>query len=313
MKKIFLFCLIICCFVLMFYSQTFSEVLAQGQNLPSGLVELSYDGNNKSVFGSYELDGEQVFIEVRRGPATPAIMRKCNKDWPLYEIDVRLFDKNGRLFFVQVGGHSPIDQSWMESFNDDFGLTQEEKVSNAQRLFILAQKMVSLLMDVKFTKFLTPEHNAIKGIMPLIESALVFEDVSSKESSVGVASGCTDMHVIEIWKQPAFFGTVNAEHSGTETLCYSGGILYAIWIANNHGTAPGEGSMRKACSNAFSGRCRLSSMPLCSTSYGFTSGKHVCNDDTYIQYYRIKYNTNPSTTGGTCSDSGLRVWAPTCW
>lgn len=48
----------------------------------------------------------------------------------------------------------------------------------------------------------------------------------------------------------------------------------------------------------------------CNTSYGFSTGQHVCNDDSQAQYWNIKNNT--SGTWAVCSDSTLNYWAPYC-
>lgn len=148
---------------------------------------------------------------------------------------------------------------------------------------------------------------------PLIESALVQEVVEGYEEKTNSdSSACSDKHYIEIWRKST---AIIAEHSGTvaKVLGYDGNT-YQIWSACNHGTCPGGGGMMKKCTRTFLNRCGFcQASPNCSTSFGYKSGQHVCNDDTYIQYYRIKYNVTPSKTSGTCSDSSLRMHAPDCW
>lgn len=48
----------------------------------------------------------------------------------------------------------------------------------------------------------------------------------------------------------------------------------------------------------------------CGTSYGLTSGTHVCNDDSQADYWHVKYNGYGSWA--TCGDSTLRASAPSC-
>lgn len=302
-----------------------TSVFAQGQG-QNNFTELSYNSKSRSIFGIFKSDGSQISIETRRGRETSNIMRKADKTTPLYEIDVRLLDRCGRPFFVQVGGHDSIEQSWGSSLDTDFDLTDEEKTVDSQKTFTIAKKMVMSLMGSKFKKGLMPEYEAIKGILPLIESALAIERFENVESEISknllASASCTDRHYIAIWKKGAFFpNNQYGDHSGTVFKVISGGCTYMIWSACNHGTCPGTGGMYLKCSTSFPDRCGLSmAPPMCSTPFQWDQsdwwnddGRHVCNDDTYIQYYRIKYNTNPSTTGDTCSDTYLRRYAPSCW
>lgn len=295
-------------------------VLSSGQD-HDGFVELSHDSKSQSIFGVFEADGVQIFIETRRGRETSAIMRKADKSTPLYEIDVRLLDQYRRPFFIQVGGHDSIEQDWNSSL-EDF-LAEHEKTVGAQKILAVAKKMVVALKSSRFKKELMPEHEAIKGILPLIESALVVERFEDAESFIPkLATACNDQHKIEIWKKGAFFpGNQYGDHSGTVLKTITNGCTYTIWSACNHGTCPGTGGMYLACSTSFPNRCGMSiAPPMCSTPLQWDQrdwwnddGRHVCNDDTYIQYYRIKYNANPDTSGGTCSDTFFRRYAPSCW
>lgn len=303
---------------------TFAEmsrnVMLSENQVPEGLTELYYEGNTLS--GTFSFDGTQIFVETRRGSRTPKAVRDTDPNAPQYEVDIRLLDENGVPFFVQVGGHGPIDSSWVSSFDPllygaEISTEQRnEKEARSQKAFGNATRMIEALRVVKFRRNLVPEYKAILNILPIIESGKMItklEEGNSKSSIGPLVS--SDKHLIEIWKKGAFFGrNIWADHSGTVAkVIFSGGGVYQIWSACNHGACPGS-DMSFKCASVFYDRVGFcQAPPMCSTQYGFSNGKHVCNDDTYIQYYRIKYNSDISTIGGTCSDSSLRTKAPDCW
>ena len=301
-----------------------SAVLSDDQSIPEGMTSLFARGN--SVSGKFEFDGVPLSVETRRGQPTSAIIRRMDPSAPLFEIDVRVLDENEVPIFVQVGGHGPIDASWQNSFDDsvfDERKLAEKSDAITQRAFVNAGRMIAVLKKVKFRNDLLPEYEAIMNLLPIMESGKTVEKWEGfGDNHSSLSSAPTDKHSIEIWKKSAFFpGNIVGDHSGTVAkVISSSGSTYQIWSACNHGTCPGTG-MSKKCVSTFSNRAGFcQAAPMCSTPLQWDQKdwwnddyRHVCNDDSYIQYYRIKYNADPSTSGGTCSDTSLRTYAPDCF
>lgn len=287
-----------------------------------GSLSLSHDSNINLIHGTYEFDKERIFIEIIRGKEISRILRKYDSSLSLYEIDIRLSDQDGFPFFVQVGGHSPVDDEWRFSFKYAEGQKFEEVEKRSKRGLFLTKKMIKAFEKVKMRDDLYFEHKAIKEIKNVIESSLTVIDAKS-ESGLTSASVYTSSHRIEIWSKRAFLpGNILGDHSGTVAkVLNSNGSTYQVWSACNHGTCPGSSDMSLKCAKNFPNRSGFSQLaPMCTSPLQWDQsdwwnddGRHVCNDDTYIQYYRIKYNSNPDTTGGTCSDTTLRQYAPSCW
>jgi len=289
-----------------------NNVLLGKQDCPLGLQELILKDN--SIFGIFEFDGTKIFIETRRGEMISGMKRLMDPTAPLFEIDLRLSDENGFPFFIQFGGHGPIDETWLSEsellLNESTFYDQEISVT---KLLENTERMIESLNTISFRLSLLPEYHALMNILPLIKSGIT-PDKSSGESDSSIQTLTTSSQSIEIWKKGAFFNNnVYGDHSGTVAKATYGGSTYQIWSACNHGTCPGSG-MTKKCSKTFSNRpgfCQAP--PMCISAYGFFPNQHVCNDDSYIQYWRIKNNANPNTIGGTCADSSLRKNAPDCW
>ncbi|MCX6763230.1 MAG: hypothetical protein NTZ97_00635 [Candidatus Moranbacteria bacterium] len=319
MKKFarIILCISVLLFTIILQSATTSaeisdNVLLKEQPYPPGLQELTLNG--QSIFGVFEFDGTRVFLETRRGEMISGARRIMDPTAPLFEIDLRISDENGFPFFIQTGGHGPIDEDWispLEPFQDENIIVEQE--ASADNLLNCAAKMIEALSRIEFRSDLIPEHRAAMNILPIIKSAMS-ADESSDESYEDVQSSSSLAHSIEIWRKNFLFtGNILGDHSGTIAKTIVNGSACQIWSACNHGTCPGSG-MAKKCSKTFTNRTGFCQPPpMCSSAYGFLPGQHICNDDSYIQYYRIRNNANPNINGGTCSDNGLRQYAPDCW
>lgn len=332
MKKITCFilvALVVICAQVTFASASnvvFSKSLDYAND--DGEFSFTHDKDKQQLSGSFTHAGKTTFMEVKRGRQLSEAMRKVNPTFPQYEIDIKLSDQDGRLFFVQTGGDSPMDGSWATSFDNPDSRPVKDKEEAAQKSFKHAKKMTESLKKIQFGDELLPEHAAIMQIQNVVDVVAVGPMATTTKTS-GVSmdamvalSGCTDKHSVEIWRKSAFFpGNVFGDHSGTVAKVLSANnFVYQIWSACNHGTCPGT-DMSLKCSSTYTNRCGFSQAPpMCSTplqwdqsDYWNDDYRHVCNDDSYIQYYRIKYDSNPSTSGGTCSDTTLRQYAPDCF
>jgi hypothetical protein len=169
----------------------------------------------------------------------------------------------------------------------------------------------------------------------IVETDALDEAVVTPPSADGIgvvrqALGSTFTHKVYIKKGPCFFCGDTGEHSAVLLdVYYDGGSYIGSVSTQNHGREATDGSMSTAynCPKTYTGRSVAfpNFQPYistdywlgiygdaggCGTSYGLTSGKHVCNDDSLAQYYNIKYNTTASWS--FCGDSSLAYWAPYC-
>lgn len=304
------------------FSAELSSVIESDAKALNGFTELKHeDGFLKGI---YSAGSEFVTVEVRRGKRTSSIMRSLNPDWPAYEMDVRILDSNDQPIYMQVGGHEPVNPSWSSSFD---ATNQARSVMNpeilgekAEKSYQAAYRMLGDLQRVKFKANLAPEKRALNSAMNVLQTAMSV-DTSLLEPKASVVRGCSDIQTIEVWKKGAFFpGNIFADHSGTVMKTTSGGKVYTVWVAANHGASPGDSSMTRSCYRDYYSRCAQSfAAPMCSTPLQWETKdfynddyKHVCNDDSYIQVQRIKTNASVSTSSGTCNDTTARKSAPAC-
>jgi hypothetical protein len=134
-------------------------------------------------------------------------------------------------------------------------------------------------------------------------------------------------HRVGIFYDPVFWDW--GDHSAVFLEIYD---CYGTFVGSistrNHGreaTDPAMSSVGGACPKTYGGRANA--MPPfqpyvatdtfwygdaggCGTSYGFTSGTHVCNDDSAAEYWNVKYNS--ASSWATCGDAALRQYAPAC-
>jgi hypothetical protein len=287
------------------------DVLEKGQPLPEGMIDLYSKG--EGLFGIFEVAGTRFTLETLRGPQVPDEVRMGDETAPLFEIDLRLIDEKGFPFVVLTGGSSPIDPEWSKP--QDAASTGDPKAMAARSAadFSAAFEALSNLERIKVASDFEPELNTIRNLVPLLRRARIRVQLEDEPGSTAAAAGtkaCDYRHEVDVYDKSTFFGILGARHSGTVGWAlYATGGYRQMWVACNHGTCPGDSAMQALCYYlSAANRCSAYlSAPNCSTSYGFFSGQHVCNDDSYIQYYRIKYDLYPSTSGGTCADSSLRT------
>jgi hypothetical protein len=286
------------------------EVIEKGLPMPDGIVELYCKG--ESIYGVFELDGARIFLQTRRGEMIPEEVREADPTAPQYEIDVRLMSEDGFQFLTLSGGHSPIEVEWRHALEE---MPSVERKALAARDFEAALEMVLRMENAKARADFEPEMRTITGLRTILERATIPIGIREPEKVSDMnAKACDHRWQIEVYQKDAYFDGFPAKHTGT--------VLWDIdpswsatqlWIACNHGTCPGVSPMTYLCGYLTSAsKCSCPSLPMCSTSFGIFPGQHVCNDDTYMQYYRVRYNILLSSTGGTCSDSSLRT-SFSCW
>ncbi len=286
-----------------------SVVLAEGHELREGLTSLSTVPNG--IFGSYEHEGEIVYFETRRGPRTPSFLRRSDPRTPKFEIDVQFMNRDEQPFLIQIGGHAPVDETWVEStaeFRDDAGPQSE---------FVLAAKAIENLAKVTFTREFEPEYRALLGLAPLVASAQVIEKIAegpdAPTPSPQPLSNNTYRHKVEIHDKSCCFGL--GRHGATIGKYIStSGITTTAVITCNHGTCAHQ--MPQKCSWTSPGNRsnHVHNHVSCSTPYNPTSVfGHNSNDDADLQYKAVRENFHPSSTGGTCNNSSRNNYPTNCY
>lgn len=286
-------------------------------------------------------DGAMISFETRRGDPTPQELRDADPSTPPYEIDVRFLDDTGFAFLTIYGGHGAIDPAWVNGPDVSSGTSDERTLNN----YATARAIVTAIKDSGFareassviegTRSWAPERDILVNVaVPALDDLAVIRNVEGDEPEVErhVASrirGKVNVNAvsinnfkwqIEVHKQPIVWTIGLGEHSATLSRSISStGVTQQTIITGNHGTA--ANLMKVSCSWT-STATRPKALPAigsgtdgspyyCRTAYGFTTGRHVCNDDSYIQAQTVRYNMGPMSWV-TCGDSTLRRSAPAC-
>ena len=291
-------------------STRFSTVLALGQELGEGLTSLFTVPNG--IYGSYELDGEIVYFETRRGPRTPKFLRDGDPATPTFEIDVRFINQDGESFLIQIGGDTPLDHTWTEA-------TAEFKTDmQAKTEFELAARTIETLGTLKFSRKFVHERQALLNLAPIVDSAQVIEKIEEAPdqalSAPTLLATNTYRHRVEIHHKSCCFGL--GRHSATTGKYLSRGVTTTAVITCNHGTCANQMALKCSWTSASPGNrtSHVHNHISCSTPYNATSVYgHNSNDDTDIQYRAVRDNRHPSSTGGTCNNSSLNNEPTSCY
>ncbi len=301
------------------------SALADSSRLPEGFVELRMVAGG-GVTAAYQYKDSRITVETRRGPKTPAELRLNDPNAPQFEIDIRLVDEQGFPFFVQYGGHGPIEPTWRLDYNQSsdplLKALANPSDQQARSAFRAAEHALLDLSKLNLNKGLDPEYRALINLLPTIQSMMVVEKIeqpsatNSDDAQVAApASACTYKHKIAIYSQPCCANSVTgAYHSGTiaQNISSSGQTTQA-WAACNHGTCPSL--MPLKCSwTSTANRCALRAVAVCTSNYSIFGGckTHVCNDDSKMQFDGVKGSYTPAPNTPTCIDCTLRKTAPTC-
>jgi len=209
-----------------------------------------------------------------------------------------------------------MDPEWAADAALTISSDSKELASRAARDFSAAFGAISALKTAKLEPGFEPEMRQVFNLLSLLRRAQ--EPAGGTHSTDELAAlqskACNHATHIEAYDKSTFFGILGARHSASIVWDVDPYHHYVwLWTSCNHGTCASDSAMSYLCyhETAFN-RCSCPVMLMCSTSYGFFSGTHVCNDDTWIQYYLVKYNASPGTSGGTCSDGSLRTRFD-CW
>jgi hypothetical protein len=92
-------------------SPTTASTRPSASSLPEGLsiLDARADWGTDSAFKE---NGHVVYLQTRVGPLKPQVYRDQFPNEPLYEMDARIVDEDGRTFTLVIGGDNIIDPSW---------------------------------------------------------------------------------------------------------------------------------------------------------------------------------------------------------
>lgn len=291
--------------------------LSEDKALPAGFEELKTTA--AGVAGSFDKNSTHVSFETRRGPKTPAAMRRMFPGTPLYEIDVRFMNADGEVFFAHYGGHGPVSGEWELSQDDSLSKLPSvlaDKIARAQ--FATAALALENLATTKFHPYLVEEHKALTSLASLVDSFTVTEKTEEEGSKAVTtrASSCSYRNQIEIHDQRcSYCPSSSLRHSSTLAKnISSSGTTTQAWVTSNHGTRADQMPLKCTWKSA-ANRCKLATAPLCITPYSLLggSGTHVCNDDTDLQYDSVRNNYCPTGTAGTCTAAGVNGAPTSCY
>lgn len=253
------------------------------------------------ICGSYHMGDQAVHFQAIRGEDLVFGENTIDPDAPAYVVSVRILDQEGNPIAVAIGDHDERISDWLEKVE---GL--EDSHSDLGSTFALVQEATSVLSQTVTTGF-DEEVKVLKR-----RSFTAAPPANSPEQNPPTLFSTTWRYWIRIFRKDALFNGNFADHSAVIVNVTKPDGTILNYVTCNHGTCADDAAMQYRCQNiVYPAIQRPFSILPCDSvsSYGFTSGTHVCNDDTLVQYNMVVYNNSGLTT---CTDSSLRLWAPAC-
>lgn len=254
-----------------------------------GTLDGSYTKNNKSIYFE-AIRGE---FNIENDPAlTP------------YALDVRVLDNN-KIPFLTKSNQVTQDDGWL-LMDDD--VNEEERQTSLDMLPDAISELKEAYINVNSENQKTENIEGLTNdnrwelweVIELMRSAVeeknrLNRDISRIKMLVNKnASKTVYTHEVAIMRKPAVIDNTNYEHSAILVTYYKNNKFYARSSSCNHGACGDNKTMSKKCSKKFDHDKMLPLQDtMCDkvTSYGFSAGKHVCNNDTKAQYLQFKKGT----------------------
>lgn len=295
---------------------------------PSGQVSLTASSETELRGSFMGASGQQIEFQILVGEEN-----NHGPDAPSHAVDIMISDQHGP-FLVQVGGDAFIDPGWNErlqelntesfaaaaaSFDRSASFAATHTLSRLVNSGGVAQLQGSAMRQLMNSSL----RNLINGALgpndvrvnPELEGLL--DQQPPEESSYGYFH-----HKMEIREKGAFHESLHPwfEHSSTIFRSYwSNWSLAYTYVTCNHGTCATDPVMRLTCWRYFFNRPSFYVGGLQDRACDYWShiapipGFHVCNDDSYHQYWTVKYNLPHPYHNWTCNDTSLRTRAPSCF
>lgn len=314
---------------------------------PSALPEgLTFFSDTVSVVGAWRQGDDMLFFASALGPCKPVdavVPEHCSNTLgdTGRETDAMILDRNGVPFIVAIGGDAFIDPTWAATIAEGVGrpidetsrpndyelavllgrslAASRERDSSGDRLELQAVRDLASSIDINAIRArLHPEPDII-GVDPYDHPDLLTGGATSD-------AGPRYLHYIAVYSGWVDWTFGIGKHSATLTLVYNESwVPIASYKRGNHGRYHNASGMSFFCdylsgwrSNViphitphFSSDCYGATCGGgCSTSYGISDGKHVCNDDSHAEFGNVKYNADLSW--GVCSDKNLNNYPDSC-
>lgn len=277
---------------------------------------------------AFKANGRVVYFQTRVGTLKPEVYRNEFPDEPMYEMDARFVDQEGRTFKLQIGGDRLIDPTWADDIAKGRLLGPAPKALR-EADFLLSRDAGNALKAMG----LAPEHgdhvyhvaNLAQHVPMEIEKLkLRAEELRSVKVAPEIPAGETGYNASCYWNwwegdlysKSIFLGI--AKHSATIGFNYSN--CTSTWdetvVSCNHGTCANSSNMSYQCySNPSAGWiggnvdvARLSIeisgstgtvSGACGSGYNWnTSPGHDCNDDSAYFLNQIKSGTPGNSNYG---------------
>jgi hypothetical protein len=326
---------------------------AGSSNSKGNLTIVQADETSGKFVATFRQNGREITFDMRLGGPMEIPPDENEIDVPRAEIDAQVLDQNGQPIYMQMAGDEFIDPSWrvpaLENIDEagrqsDFALLQaaEPAFREADLPAAFDQLRLAAIQMARMVPELTAKPdspNALPAIGANLSAPANPADErvagpSGRRAQANIVYGSTSVNYWDyrIWRKDAFISGSPFDHSAVQLRGWTSGYTHVFSaISCNHGTCAATSNMSVKCTmtgfladdgthsryfyNEPSTDTSVTSG--CSTPYGalFDNGKHVCNDDTILQIYAIKYDHSYSrSTGATgeCSDDYANYWAPTC-
>lgn len=273
-------------------------------------------------FSARYVSGEDVlFIQAVRGKEAPEYYRQ-DPEFPRYEIDVRVMDRDGRILYLRRGGDAFADPTWQDDLLLQ-DLLPPPRTSN-RHLFDMVSEAVDavenelLHMGVNVT--LLDEVAAVRSFArtapaayresemhvtaEILEHGFLNPELYEAGGGGSLAGDEADALSLSAgWYYAAVHDkstVVIARHSGVRLHQLNGTGTFAYYDFCNHGTCPSE--MVQKCSLIKINRPSWY-LPACSTPYAAFSdgGGHNCHDDARVQLASFVYGASNNGSQWWCN------------
>jgi hypothetical protein len=261
-----------------------------------------------------------VYSQCFRGEDLILGKNTQDQDAPAYSVNCRFVDMDGTSFIMGYNGHDERIVLWDTRVNGLPNYDGTKRDLDMQLAYIMATELdhdislqnkfeveIETLLRRSYTATLTP-----RQIGQITGENIVIANPTHSQSTE--KSSRQYEYWMMIRKKDAFGMGFAGDHSALWLRVYDPtGRLIRDAASSNHGTAADNlALMQYHCNKMISlphGNRYFDYWPCDFDNYGIWYGKHVCNDDTYVQYRQIREGYKDTRT---CYNWPMRR-APSCY
>lgn len=301
-------------------------------SVKEGLTVIAADEAARRLVMDFRKDGRTIRFELLLGEEMEQKPEVIGAETPTFQVDARVTDANGAVFFMQRGGDTFLDASWK--------MDPVENIDLAGRV-----KDIKLPYDaVEALRALELPRSLLELKKSAIQIGLASETIGDKdgepaatepaptvptEEGPALGTKATTVYYSTVGKwdyRVRYMGVVGGFHSAVQLRGWtSGGTNVANWSACNHGACAhtmtvyctmggwryDDGTHRRAFySDTTTGG--IYSNGACGTLWGLATGMHLCNADSVVERDSIYHNNN-QTGSAICYSGSATAWTvPGC-